>query len=173
MSDREQEGRVPVDVVADGRGRQATRPREIPAAGWKDIALRVKAEIRDDHASLAAAGVAYYGFLATIPALASLVSIYGLFADPEQVQQRVDDLFGGLPAEARDLLASQLSAIVDRSGGALSVGLAVSLALSLWSASSGMGHLIEAINVAYDERETRGFLKLKLLALTFTLGAVI
>ena len=68
---------------------------------------------------------------------------------------------------------SQLSSIVEQSDRALSWSLAVSLALSLWSASSGMGHLVEAINVAYDEKETRGFIRLKVLALGLTLGAVV
>src|SRR3712207_4708666 len=116
------------DVRDDGRGRAAERPSDIPPAGWKDIALRVKVEVKNDHTTLAAAGVAFYGFLALIPALAALVSLYGLFAKPDQVRSRVDDLFGGLPEEARTLLADQLSGIVGQSGGALSWGLAVSVA---------------------------------------------
>jgi membrane protein len=160
-------------VHDDGRGRAAQRPSDIPAAGWKDVLLRVKTEFKDDHTTLAAAGVAFYGFLAAIPALAALVSVYGLFASPEQIQERVDDLFGGLPEDARALLTDQLTSIVDQSSQSLSWSLAISLALSLWSASSGMGHLVEAVNVAYDEKETRGFVRLKALALALTLGALV
>jgi membrane protein len=49
----------------------------------------------------------------------------------------------------------------------------VSVLLALWSASSGMGHLIEAINVAYDERDERGWIRNKAIALAFTVGAIL
>jgi membrane protein len=157
----------------DERGRQADKPSEIPAKGWKDIAKRVGKEMKDDHAVLSAAGVAFYGFLAAIPALAALVSLYGLFADPGQVQSRVEDLFGALPEDARTLLTSQLKAIVSSSGGSLTFGLIIGIMLSLWSASSGVSHLIEAMNVAYDEHDHRKFWKVRGLALLLTLGAVV
>ena len=160
-------------VPDDGRGRQAERPGHIPLRGWKDILYRTRQEIKNDHTSLSAAGVAFFGFLAVVPALAALVSIYGLFADPAEVERRVTDLFGALPEEARALLTSQLHSVVDQSSGALGLSVLVGIALSLWSASSGMGHLIEAINVAYDEPETRGMIRKRGLALLFTVGAVI
>jgi len=155
------------------RGRQADKPSEIPAKGWKDIAHRVGKEMKDDHAVLSAAGVAFYGFLAAIPALAALVSVYGLFAEPDQVQSRVEDLFGALPEDARTLLTSQLKSIVSSSGGSLTFGLILGIVLSLWAASSGVSHLMEAMNVAYDEHDHRKFWKVRGLALLLTLGAIV
>ena len=155
-------------------GAMRERPRDIPPAGWKDILLRVKAEIKDDHTTLSAAGVAFYGFLAAVPAMAALVSIYGLFAQsrPGAATGSTTSSVGCRPTLGT-CWSSQLSSIVEQSDRALSWSLAISLALSLWSASSGMGHLVEAINVAYDEKETRGFIRLKVLALGLTLGAVV
>ena len=121
----------------DDRGRQADQPSDIPMEGWKDIAVRVKDEIGNDHTTLSAAGVAFYGFLASVPALAALVSIYGLFADPDQIEERVQSLFGTLPQAARDLLTEQLRSVAGASGGALSIGIVVSIAASLWAASGG------------------------------------
>src|SRR5580765_7836768 len=69
---------VPVAVADDGRGRDAESPTKIPARGWKDVLLRVKAEAKADHASLLAAGVALYGLLALVPALIALLSVWGL-----------------------------------------------------------------------------------------------
>jgi membrane protein len=158
---------------APDRGVDADRPTEIPPPGWKDVAKRVKEELRDDHSSLSAAGVAYFAFLSLLPALAAVVSLYGLFADPQQVRERVRSVFGSLPGDARQLLESQLSRIVDKPGSALSWSLAVSLALALWSASSGVAHLIEAVNIAYDEPEDRGFVKRRGQALAFTLAGVV
>jgi membrane protein len=155
------------------RGRHAQRPGDVPARGWFDVLRRVKAELKQDHTSLSAAGVAFYGFLAAIPALAATVSLYGLFTDPADVQRRVESLFGALPQDAQSLLRDQLTTIVGQTGGALTLSLVVSIALSLWSASSGMAHLIEAINVAYDEQEERNWFVRKGQSLGFTLGAIV
>jgi membrane protein len=63
--------------------------------------------------------------------------------------------------------------VASASGGALGIGLVVSLLAALWSASSGTGNLLKAINIAYDEDESRGFLKVRGLALALTLGAIV
>jgi membrane protein len=82
-------------------------------------------------------------------------------------------LAGSLPREAQPLIADQLNAVVSGSNGALSLGLAVSVLLALWTASSGTSNLMAAVNIAYDEQETRGFLKLRAIALALTLGAIV
>lgn len=155
------------------RGRSATRPREIPAKGWKDILYRLKDELNKDNVSIVAAGVAFYGLLAIVPALAALVFIYGIVADPQDVQQQLNALGGMLPQQARDLLNQQLSKITAHSRTALSAGAIGGLLLTLWSAAKGMKTLMEALNVAYDEEEDRGFIKLNLTALALTLGAIL
>ncbi len=154
------------------RGRRAEVPREIPPAGWKDIALRVKAQVDEDHIVLTAAGVAFWGFLALIPALAAFSSILGLLTSPSEVASRAQDLFGGLPAEAEELLTAQLETVASRTTSSLTIGLIASIALSLWSASGGMGHLIEGINIAYDEHDDRNFFAKKGLSLALTLGTI-
>lgn len=155
-------------LSGDARGREAGRPREIPRPGWRDILLRVKEEQSKDHLSIIAAGVAFYSLLALFPALAALISLYGLVADPAQVQQQLSQVSGFLPPEAHRLLDQQLSRIVSQSGGALSLALIGGVLLALWSAAKGMNALITALNVAYDEEETRGFFKLNGLALLLT-----
>jgi len=160
------------DVAPTDRGRDADRPSDLPATGWKDVGLRVKDELKEDQAPLLSAGVAFYLLLALFPALAALVSVYGLVADPSQVSEQVADLTGSLPEDAQALITDQLEKITAEQQG-IGVTLAVSVALALWAASSGVKHLISAVNAAYDERETRKFLKLRGLALLLTLGAVL
>lgn len=155
----------------DERGRTAEGPGDVPAEGWKDVAVRVKGEVKDDQVPLLSAGVAFYLLLALFPALAALVSLYGLFADPAQVSQQVSDLTGTLPQEAQSLITDQLEKVTEEEQG-IGVTLAVSIAAALWAASSGVKHLIGAINAAYDEKETRKFLKLRGLALALTVGGV-
>lgn len=167
--DERQEGR---DERGDERGRDAEGPGDVPASGWKDVGLRVKGEMKEDQVPLLSAGVAFYLLLALFPALAALVSLYGLFADPDQVAQQVTDLTGALPEEAQSLITDQLESITGENQG-VGVTLAVSVAAALWAASSGVKHLIGAVNAAYDERETRKFLKLRGLSLALTVAAVL
>ncbi len=165
------EGRTPRHE--DGHGLDATAPTEVPARGWKDIAVRVKDDLRTDHISLSAAGVAFFGFLALIPALAAVVTVYGLVADPRDVQARMEELFTTLPTDARDLLTDQLTRLTESSSSALGLGLVVAVALALWSASSGMAHLLEAINIAYGEEERRGPVARRGIALLMTVGVLV
>jgi membrane protein len=161
---------------ADGdgdRGREATSPTEIPARGWKDVLARTAAEAKGDQATLLAAGVAFFGLLAIVPAMVAFLSVYGLVADPSDVARQVGDVLGAAPSEVRELVESQLLAVTARSSGSIGLGLVAGLAVALWSASSGMKHLIDALNTAYDEEEGRGFFKVRGLALLFTLGALV
>lgn len=134
---------------------------------------RTRAEAKADRITLLSAGVAFYALLALVPALVAAVSIYGLVADPTDVDRQVGSWLGSAPQEVRQLLVQQLQSITERAGTAAGIGVVVGIVVALWSASSGMGHLIEAVNIAYDEEETRGFVARKALALGFTLGAVV
>jgi membrane protein len=154
-------------------GRGAGNPFRIPARGWRDIALRVKDEWGDDNVGIAAAAVAFYSFLALIPALAALVSILGLVAQDGNPQDVIERLFGALPNEAQQLLTDQLESISESSSGSLSFGLALGVILSIWTASGAIGQLMNTINIAYDEEETRSWFRRKAIALGLTFGALL
>ena len=155
------------------RGRQADAPSAIPKKGWKDIAVRVKDSLRDDQVSLLAAGVAFFTLLALAPALAAVVSIYGLVTTPAEASKQIADFTTALPKDARSLLADQVKTVAGGNPRGLGIALVIGVLLSLWTASGGMKQLIEAVNVAYDESETRKFLRLRGLALLFTLGMIV
>ena len=154
-------------------GIHAEKPTEIPWRGWKQILKRSWAENKADNMPIIAGGVAFFGFLSIFPALIALVSLYGLVATPETVARQIEDLSAQLPDSAADLIGEQLNAIVANSGSALSISLVVSILAALWSASGGVGNLVTAINIAYDEVEARSFVKLKVLSLGLTLGAIV
>ena len=154
-------------------GMDADSPTEIPAQGWKQVLLRTKQEVKDDNIPLLAAGVAFYAFIALFPALIAAVTVYGLLADPAQVEEQVASLTDTLPEDAASLLTDQLTEITSGSSTALGWGLLASLAGALFAASGGVQNLIKAVNIAYDEEETRGFLKLRGLALLLTVVAVV
>jgi membrane protein len=160
-------------VEALAHGRAATNPLRIPARGWRDIALRVKDEWGDDHVGMAAAAVAFYSFLAMIPALAALVSILGLVAQGGDPQKVIERLFGALPGDAQSLLTDQLTSISNQSSGSLSFGLVLGLVLSIWTASGAIGQMVNTINIAYDEEETRSWFRRKAASLVLTFGAIV
>jgi membrane protein len=163
----------PAEVTDGSRGRQADAPQEIPPQGWKDIAKRTMKEVKKDQVPLLAAGVAFYSLLSLFPAIIAMVSIYGLVVSAETVRSQLKSLSSMLPKESATLLGNQIQQITGGAGGALSVALVIGILTALWSASSGMKALITGVNMAYDETETRKFVKLRGLALLLTLGAML
>ena len=156
-----------------GRGREADWPSQIPHKGWKDVLWRVWSEITEDRVTLIAAGAAFYLLLALFPAMAAFVSLYGFFADPASISAQVEFLGGVLPAGGMDLIRDQLESLASQSSGALSWSFVLGLLISFWSANNGVKTLFEALNVAYEEKEKRSFVRLNLAAFTFTLGAMV
>jgi membrane protein len=154
-------------------GSQADTPAEIPAKGWFQITKRSLKEVGEDNLTLIAGGIAYGWFLSLFPMLIAAVSIYGLVVDPSEVQAQVDDFASGLPQAAQDLILKQLSSITSSSGGGMSLTLILSIALALWSASAGMAGLIQALNIAYDEKDDRNFVLKRGLAILLTLGFLV
>ena len=129
--------------------------------------------MKEDNVSLLAAGVAFYAMLAIFPAIIAVVTIYGMVADPAQVESQVGEFAKSLPSGADQLITQQLTNVVNAGQQALSIGLALSLLAVLWSVSSGVQGLVKSLNLVYDERETRGFVKLRGLSLLLTLGAIV
>lgn len=154
-------------------GEEAELPSEPPRRGWWPILRQAWKETKADHVPLLSAGVAFYAFLALVPTLIAVVMVYGLVSDPEDVAEQVDSFGSALPSSAEELLTEQMERLAATSQRSLGIGLVVALALALWSASSGVGNLITALNVAYDEQDERGFVKSKLLALGFTVATII
>ncbi len=155
-----------------GRGRQANTPIQIPPLGWKDILWRIYGNFGKDRIMSVAAGVTYYALLAIFPAIAALVSVYALFADPVTIQNHLNALSGVLPGGAVEIMGEQVKRIASNGGGTLGFGFIVGLVISLWSANAGMKAVFDALNIAYDEEEKRSFIRLNLQCLGFTLGAI-
>jgi membrane protein len=155
----------------DERGRTAEKPSDIPSRGWKDILWRVYEGISEDRILANAAAVTFYALLALFPAIAALVSIYGLFADPATLQQHLDSVSGLLPGGAVDVIRDQLNRLAAEPRSALGVSFFVGLIISLWSANGGIKALFDALNVVHEERERRSFIQLNALTLAFTLAS--
>jgi membrane protein len=137
------------------------------------VLQRTVRKINEDHVTLLAAAVAFYAMLALVPTLIAAVSLYGLAFDPADLQRQLESLAGTLPQSVRDILHEQLSSIVKSNSGDLTLALLLSLGVALWSASSGMQGLMQAVGIAYKEEETRSAVRLRLVALVVTLAAIV
>ena len=154
------------------RGRFAQGPSEIPVLGWKDILFRVYNGISDDRILANAAGVTYYALLALFPGIAAVVSIYGLFGDPNLLVGHVDTMAGFAPGGAIDVIRDQLTRLSAQGSTTLGVSFLIGLVISLWSANSGIKALFGSLNVVYEEEEKRSFIRLNAVTLTFTIVTI-
>jgi membrane protein len=154
------------------RGRDAISPFAIPWLGWKDILWRTYQQIEEDRLLAIAGGVVFFGLLAIFPAIAAFVSLYGLFADLGTINNHIALAAGILPASTLDIIREQVGRIVVNANTTLGFAFISGLVLALWSANAGMKAIIDALNVIYEEREKRGFVKLTLVAFAFTLGII-
>jgi membrane protein len=154
------------------RGRRAKTPTQIPTQGWKDILWRTWDGFNSDRILSVAAGVAFYVLLALFPAVAALVSLYGLFADRGTIGAHLVLLSGILPDGALQIVGDQISRIAGQKS-SLSFAFFAGLAISLWTANAGMKAMFDAMNVVYQEDEKRSFVALNLRSLGFTFGAIV
>lgn len=154
-------------------GRSADSPLQIPARGWKQVVVRTWKESSQDNIGIVAAGVAFYGFLALVPLLGAIVLTYGIAADPQTVLSDVRSLTSVLPSDVAKLIGQQLMSIVHTSGSKKGIGLVVAIAVALWGARNAATSIITALNIAYEEKETRSMIRVNLLALAITAGGVV
>ena len=148
-------------------------PRDIPLSGWRGIALRLWNEQSESGLWVAAAGVAFYAMLTLLPGLGFIMLTIGMTASPEAVKEQFSQLDGVLPQDSLNATVDQFTAMMEATRGTLRWGAGGSLFLMLWSLWFGMRALIAALNLAYRERERRGFLKLNGLAVLLGLGGLV
>jgi membrane protein len=156
----------------DAHGRTAAHPEQIPKAGWRDIFMRVFQNISRDNTSLVAAGIGLNALLAVFPALAVLVSVYGMFASPGDVATDLGPFLSILPGDASKLLSDQLQTLTTPKNHTLGFGAIVATIVALWNSRQGMSALMTATNIAYNQREQRGFLRQTALSIGFSVGAM-
>jgi membrane protein len=158
-----------VDELTSAPGRGAGTPARFPRQAWRQVLGRVFANIGRHHLSVVAAGVAFFGMLAIVPALAALVGLYSLIADPAAVMANFEEVRPLLPPDAFALLQRQIEALLAVPQQRLGFAFAVAMLFALWSARAGVGTLIEGLNIVYREVDTRNLVLQYLVSLALTL----
>jgi len=144
----------------------------MPWPWWRAVLLETYEAMSKDRLLAVAAGVVFYGLLAIFPAITALVSSYGLFAPATAIQDNLSTLANVLPTGGLSIIEEQIARIASQPSG-LSIGFAAGLLIALWSANAGVKAMIDALNVIERQDERRTFVRLNLLSLTMTLGAIV
>jgi len=152
---------------------RARNPLRTLVAKWKDVFLGTYRRINRDRILATAAGVVFYGLLAIFPAITALVSSYGLFADPSTISKNLNSLSMMLFEGSFAIVQDEVGRVVEKQGSSLGLTFAFGLLFAIWSANSGTKAIIDALNVADEEEEERGFFKLNLVSLAFTVAGLI
>jgi membrane protein len=140
---------------------------------WWQLAGRIRHQVANTNLALLAAGTAFWAVLSIFPAIIAMITIYGIVAKPDQVTKQVTKLGGSLSASTRDVITKWLSDLTNSSHRGLGIGFVIGLVAVLWAVSSGVQTLIKAISAAYEQEESRGFVRLRGLALLISIGVVI
>ena len=157
----------PRHAISDVRGDHR------PARSWFATLRRIAEDISRQRIVLVAAGVTFYTLLALFPAIAAMVALYGLVADPATIADHVVKLSGLLPGGAINVIHDEINRIAGQPRGTLGLAFALGLVVSLWSANGGMKALFDALNVVYAENETRSFVRANAVSLAFVLGGIL
>jgi membrane protein len=136
----------------------------------REFALDLLRAITQHRLKDLAAQLAFWSLLALFPFCMFLLTIVAYVPLAGMETELMGLLHVVMPGDAWKLFDKTVHEILHRQRGGI---LVVSLLAALWSASSGTGNLLKAINIAYDEDETRGFLKVRGIALALTLGAIV
>lgn len=141
-------------------------------AAVKGLLFDLYANVGKHRVVALAAGVTFYSILALFPAIAALVSLYGLFADPSAISLHLGSMSGILPGGAMQVVGDELNRLVSQGSGKLSTTFLIGLGAALWSANAGMKALMDALNLVNDLPEQRGTIKLNAVSLAFTAGII-
>ncbi len=166
-------GAIPADVEAladQVPGARAHSPLDMPPSAWWAIIKRVYVMNGVHNLALLAAGVAFFAFLAFVPLIAVIVLLYGLIADPGTVANSLDLLNEVVPSEVLVIVREQLLQIVTTSSTQQGLGLVLALLFSTYGAMRAATAMMRALNIIYEEHETRGFFRTTLVAVMITLG---
>jgi membrane protein len=150
-----------------------TAPARASRRGLWPVVKQIYSEFSDDRIPTVAGGITFFALLALFPGIAATVSVFGVFAHRTDVSRNVDLVSGFLPGGAVTILRAELHRLAAQKTATLNIAFVVSFVVALWSASGGYKALVEGLNVAFEVRETRSFVRQTLNALIFTVAGIV
>ncbi|MGO4189661.1 YihY/virulence factor BrkB family protein [Pseudarthrobacter sp. TAF60_1] len=140
--------------------RKPDRPTDVTKPSWKFIAKKTLREFSKDQCPDLAAALTYYSVLSIFPALLALVSLLGIFGDPQKTTSALLDIVQGFaPGQTVDTIRPVVQDLASSSAAGLTFILG--LLTAIWSASGYVGAFGRAMNRVYEIDEGRAFVKLR------------
>jgi membrane protein len=158
--------------IKDGAD-DAASPGQLGGQSWRQVLRRAGKHVVVTRLPLLSAGIAFFAILSIAPVLVTALSVYGAVNTPTQALDQLSRVAQMLPTQVQSLVADQLTSITTASARVLTVRGLVGLLIALWTATTATVSLIDALNVAYHETETRSFGRRTGLALAFVLGGAL
>ncbi len=165
-------GRELVELRCEIPGAKAYAQWHLPRQAWWSVLKRIYVMNDFHNLLLLAAGVAFFAFLAFVPFIASIVLLYSLVGDPDTVAASMDLARRFVPGEVMRIVERQLTQIIATSNSAKGFGLAIALAFSLYSATRAATAMMKALNIIYEEYETRSIVRTTLVSFGITFGMI-
>jgi membrane protein len=170
MAEARQNAVTAAPVVQDS---DAASPHRIPARGWARVVRRAGRHVMSDRLQVLSAGISFFAILSIAPVLVTALSVYGAVNTPQEALDQLSRLAGMLPPELEPVVAEQLTTITTASTQVLTFRGLTGLVFALWTATTAMTYLIDALTLAYHETETRSFLRRSGLAVLLVLGGAL
>ena len=153
----------------EARGREAPSPLAMPQAGWRDILIRTIRRTNRDRIDILAASAAFWALLALFPAIAALIALSAFVLKPSAMRDQISELAAPLPDEAASLVNDRVAQVASQDTAA-GTGAIIAIVFAVWTASAATKTLMEGLNTAYDEKESRNFLSFNIVAALLTFG---
>lgn len=151
----------------------AGSPFSLPKSAWWRVLKRVPGQFGKDHLTIVAAGCAFFTLLALLPAITVIILLYGLLSDPSEAARNLGPFLAVLPGDAATMIEERITELASAVDHELGVGILVALGVAWWSTSNAVKATLRALNIVYDEKESRGFITLNLSIFGFTLATIL
>jgi membrane protein len=137
--------------------------RDLSFRDWIAVLKRAAKEMSEDNMTMIASALAYSTFFAIPSVLLVVVGVFTLIASPDTISSLIDHLGDVMPAQATQLLHSSLDRLSKKPSASIAI-TAVGFALALWSTTGAMNTYMTALNIAYDRKDRRKFVKKRVIA---------
>jgi membrane protein len=138
--------------------------RDLSFADYKAIVIRAGKEFMNDNCMMLASALAYASFFAIPSTILVAVGLFTLIAGPSTITSLIAHLHGVIPGQATSLLNQSLTNADSHPAGSI-VATILGFVLAVWSVTGAMNSYMLALNLAYERKDRRSFVKKRVVAL--------
>ncbi|HKP18710.1 MAG TPA: YihY/virulence factor BrkB family protein [Gaiellaceae bacterium] len=139
--------------------------RDLSRADWVAVFKRAAKETLDDNIPMIASALAYSSFLAIPSILLVTVGVFTLATGPGTINSLIEHFATVMPQQATQLISDSLHRLDQQTGTTVTITI-IGFLLAVWSTTGAMTSFMTALNIAYDRKDSRKFIRKRVVALT-------